>query len=87
MKPKRLKLRHVTLNGKNKASREKQSVTYKGTPIRLSPDSFLQKFCRPEQSGMIQLKCSEGETCSLEYHPSDGHSELKKRQRTQASKN
>ena len=37
-----------------KAARENQQVTYKGTPLRLSAD--LQKFCRPEASGMIYLK-------------------------------
>ena len=39
-----------------KAAREKQSINYKGTPMRLSADS-LQKHYRPEGSGKIYLKC------------------------------
>ena len=38
-----------------RAAREKQQVTYKGTPIRLLAD-FQQKFCRPAGRGMIYLK-------------------------------
>ena len=38
-----------------KAAREKQQVTYKGIPIRLTAD-FQQKFCKPEGSGKIYLK-------------------------------
>lgn len=38
-----------------KAMREKQQMTFKGIPIRLSAD-FLQKLCRPEGSGLIYLK-------------------------------
>ena len=35
-----------------KATRQKQQITYKGIPIRLSAD-FWQKLCRPEGSGRI----------------------------------
>ena len=38
-----------------KAAREKQKITYKGIPIRLSAD-LQQKFCRPKGSGSIYLK-------------------------------
>ena len=38
-----------------KSGREKQQITYKGIPIRLSAD-FQQKICRPEGSGRIYLK-------------------------------
>ena len=34
-----------------KATRVKQQITYKGIPMRLSADVFLQKLCRPEGSG------------------------------------
>ena len=38
-----------------KAAREKQSINYKGTPIRLSAD-FSTETLRPEWSGKIYLK-------------------------------
>ena len=38
-----------------KAAREKQQITYKGTPIRLQVIS-QQKLYKPEGSGMIYLK-------------------------------
>ena len=38
-----------------KATREKQQVTYKGNPIRLTA-IFQQKLCRPEGNGSIYLK-------------------------------
>ena len=38
-----------------KAAREKQQVTYKGNPIRLTA-IFQQKLCRPEGNGSIYLK-------------------------------
>ena len=34
----------------SKVAREKQRVTYKGVPIRLSAD-FSKKLCRPEETG------------------------------------
>ena len=49
-----------------KAAREKQSVNYKGAPIRLSADS-LKKHYRPERSGKIYLKCQKEKICNLEY--------------------
>ena len=39
-----------------KAAREKQLITYKATPIRLSADFFQQKLCRPKGSDMIYSK-------------------------------
>ena len=38
-----------------KAAREKQQITYKGIPIRLTAD-FQQKLCKPEGSGRTYLK-------------------------------
>ena len=38
-----------------KAAREKQKITYKGIPIKLSAD-FSRKLCRPEGSGRIYFK-------------------------------
>ena len=49
-----------------RAAREKQQVTYKGTPIRLLAD-FQQKFCRPAGRGMIYLKIWKGKTYNKEY--------------------
>ena len=34
-----------------KAAREKETVTYKGVPIRLSADFFKKKPCRQEGAG------------------------------------
>ena len=42
-------------NFKKKAAREKQQVTYKGIPIRLTVD-FSAKLCKPEGSGKTYLK-------------------------------
>ena len=42
-----------------KATREKQQVTYKGNPIRLTA-IFQQKLCRPEGNGRIYLKYWKG---------------------------
>ena len=49
-----------------KAAREKQNVTYKGTPIRLSA-IYLQKHCRPGGNAKRYLKCSKEKICNLEY--------------------
>ena len=38
-----------------KTAREKQQITYKGVPIRLTA-IFQQKFCKPEASGRTYLK-------------------------------
>ena len=38
-----------------KAEREKQQITYKGIPIRLTAN-LQQKFCKPEGSGRTYLK-------------------------------
>ena len=61
--PRRNKPRHIlTKRTKTKhkerilkAAREKQQVTYKGTPICLTAD-LSEKLCRPEGNGKIQLK-------------------------------
>ena len=39
-----------------KAAREKQQITYKGIPIRLTL-IFQQKLCKPEWGGRTYLKC------------------------------
>ena len=49
-----------------KAAREKQSVNYKGTPIRLSAD-FSTETLQARGSGKIYLKCWKEKICSLEY--------------------
>ena len=51
IKPIKIKFKEKIL----KAAREKQQITYKGIPIRLSAD-FSAKHCRPEGSGRIYLK-------------------------------
>ena len=38
-----------------KAAREKQQITYKGIPIRVTV-IFQQKLCKPEGSGKTDLK-------------------------------
>ena len=38
-----------------KAAREKQQITYKGIPIRLTAE-FQQNLCKPEGSGRTYLK-------------------------------
>ena len=38
-----------------KAAREKQQVTYKGNPIRLTAD-LSAEICRPEGNGRVYLK-------------------------------
>ena len=42
-----------------KAAREKQQVTYKGIPTRITA-IFPQKLCRPEENGRIYLKVLKG---------------------------
>lgn len=57
--PRHTAIKMATIKDKEKileAAREKQTVTYKGNPIRLSV-AFYQKYCRPEVTGMIYLKC------------------------------
>ena len=39
-----------------KTAREKQSMNYKGTPVRLLADFSIETL-RPEGSGKIYLKC------------------------------
>ena len=58
MNPKRLTSRYIIVKTPKvkakltilKATREKQLVTYKGAPIRLSAD-FQQNLCRPKETG------------------------------------
>ena len=64
MNPKRPAPRHIMIKIANikdkkrilKAAREEQRVTYKIIPIRLLTD-FSAELCRPEESGMLYLKC------------------------------
>ena len=49
-----------------KAAREKQQVTYKGNPIRLTA-IFQQKLCRPEGNGRIYLKYWKGKIKNQDY--------------------
>ena len=59
-----------------KAAREKQQVTYKGNPIRLTA-IFQQKLCRPEGNGRIYLKYWKGKIYNQEYCTRQGsHSKL-----------
>ena len=50
-----------------KATREKQYITYKGTPIKLSADFFQGKLCRQEGIGMIYLKWWKGKAYNQQY--------------------
>ena len=62
--PKRNTLRHILIKLSKikykekilKAAREKQQITYKGIPIRLTL-IFQQKLCKPEWGGRTYLKC------------------------------
>ena len=51
-----------------KATREKQHITYKGTPIRLSAD-FSMEFYKPEVNGMIYLGDEREETTTKNILP------------------
>ena len=56
--PKHIVIKLTKIKHKEKlltATRKKQQITYKGTPIRLQLIS-QQKLCKPEGSGMIYLK-------------------------------
>ena len=55
--PRQIIIKMVKVNNKErilKAAREKQNVTYKGTPIRLSADFSTE---RPGGNGKRYLKC------------------------------
>ena len=39
-----------------KAAREKQQITHKGIPIRITADLSIETFNRPERNGRIYLK-------------------------------
>ena len=49
-----------------KATREKQQMTYKGTPISLSADLFRGLY-RSEGSGTIYLKWLKGKSYNHKY--------------------
>ena len=49
-----------------KAAKEKQNVTYKGTPKRISADSSTETL-QPGGNGKRYLKCSKEKICNLEY--------------------
>ena len=57
--PKRNTLKHILIKLSKfkykekilKATREKQHITYKGIPIRLTELIFQQKLCKPKGSG------------------------------------
>ena len=51
IKPTKTKCKEIIL----KATREKQQITYKGSPI-CSTANFQWKLCRPEGNGRIYLK-------------------------------
>ena len=61
MDAKRPTPRHIIIKMLNikrrilKAAREKQSVIYRGLPIRLSAD-FLKELCRLEGTGLLACK-------------------------------
>ena len=50
-----------------KATRDKQQITYKGTPTRLSADFSPQKHYKPEGNGMLYLKWQKGRNCNQEH--------------------
>ena len=57
--PRNIIIKMTKVKGKErilKAAREKQRVTYKGTPKGYQL-IFQQKLCRQDGSGMIYLKC------------------------------
>ena len=54
-----------------KAAREKQQITYKGIPIRLTAD-LRQKLCQLEGSGRTYLKSWKGKTCNQDYSTQQG---------------
>ena len=64
MNPKRRTTRHIIIKMARvkdkerilKAARERQSVNYKGTPIRLSAD-FSTETLQARREGKIYLKC------------------------------
>ena len=49
-----------------KAAREKQNVTYKGTPIRLSAD-FSTETLQARREWREIFKVLKGKICNLEY--------------------
>ena len=51
---------------KSSKAKEKQQITYKGTPTRLLAD-IRQKLCRPERSGMIYLTMKEKTQARMLY--------------------
>ena len=65
MNPKRHPPRHIIIKMVKvkdkkrilKAAKEKQLVTYKEIPLRLSADFFQHKLYRPEGNGMTYSKC------------------------------
>ena len=59
-----------------KAAREKQEITYKGIPIRLTAD-LSAKLCKPEGNGRTYLKWWKGKPYNKDYSIQQGsHSDL-----------
>jgi len=59
-----------------KAAREKQQITYKGNPIRLTAD-LSAETCRPEGNGKVYLKYWKGKIYNQDYCTWQGsHSKL-----------
>ena len=63
-----------------KISREKQQITYKGIPIRITADLSIETFNRPERNGRIYLKWWKRKTYNQDYSTQQGsHSDSKEK--------
>ena len=63
-----------------RATREKQQITHKGSPIRITADISIEKLFRPEGNGRTYLKWWKKITYSSDYYTQQGsHSNMKEK--------